>query len=89
MIEVAKNYFAQNLDKNKCHKCGNEFIVGLESKQGEERTILHCPFCGSLMTESTACTTDEILREFDDCGLLGCSWIYLEKPDDDIKVLKE
>ncbi len=81
MIKIADNYYAQNLDKNQCCLCGKEFIVGLEDRK--DKKSLYCPFCGSLVTESIVETTDEILTEFNDYGLLGCSHIYMDMNESD------
>lgn len=81
MIKIADNYYAQNLEKNECYSCGKQFIVGLEDKEEIKKENLHCPFCGSTSTGWTSCTTDEILTEFNDYGLLGCSHIYMDKDE--------
>lgn len=82
MIEIASGYYAQNLEKHECNSCDNQFIVGLEIREKIAKGDLYCPFCGSKSTGWTSCTTDEILDDFNEFGLLGCSHIYLDKNEE-------
>lgn len=79
MIEIAENYYAQNLEKHECISCGKQFIVGLEDREESLKENLYCPFCGSNVTGWTSSTTDEVLEELNDCGGLGCTHIYMDK----------
>ena len=83
MIKLAETFYAQNLEKNECYSCGRQFIVGLEDRKETGKEKICCPFCGSIETKSIAETTDEILTEFYDYGLLGCSHIYMDMDESD------